>query len=236
MSYPVWRISMDKDVLIEHEDWVARGKSGPGRLALEDQNLQGARVPRAFPCARFVRCDLTEAAFPLLRLDELELIDCRLDRAVLNSTSFDRASIAGTSFTGASLQLADFNSARIANSNFNEANLERAFFVGATIEHTTFTKARLADAVLDDAHLIDCDLRDCDLSRVESVLDLARTSRTRFVRCDLRGANISGRRLDGTVFDHCRMMGMIGKPEIVSAHSVTEPTDMTIQEIEAAWR
>ncbi len=68
------------------------------------------------------------------------------------------------------------------------------------------------------------------------MLDLARTTRTRFERCDLRGAKIDRRRLDGTVFDRCRMAGLTGKPDSQGPYSISEPFGATVDEIEAGWR
>jgi uncharacterized protein YjbI with pentapeptide repeats len=236
MSYPVWRLTMDKDVLRAHEGWLANGKSGPGRLVLEGQNLQGARAPLWFPAARFVGCDLSKAAFPLFTLDEIEIIDCKLDDAVLNRTHFKHSQIERTTFSRADLRLAHLGQSRILECGFRDADLERGFFVGTTLEHVNFSGARLVDAVFDDARLVDCDLRGCDMSRAETVLDLARTSRTHFERCDLRGVRLDGRRFDGTVFERCRMDGMAGRPEIVSPYSVIEPVGLTVRELEATWR
>lgn len=235
MSYPVWRIMMDKDVLLDHEKWLASGRSGPGRLMLEGQNLQGARAPLMFPAARFVRCDLSKATFPLFRLDDIELVECRLDEAVLDSTDFNRASIERTAFDHASLQLAHFDNARIRDCSFTGSDMQRARFLGATFDRVSFGESRLIDAVLDDARFVDCDLRDADLSRREEGGNLARTTRTRFERCDLRGANFTGRRLDGTVFDRCQMDGMIGKPTIEGPYTIVAPLGTTIEAIERGW-
>jgi uncharacterized protein YjbI with pentapeptide repeats len=227
---------MDREALRAHEGWLARGKSGPGRLVLEDQDLQGARAPRMFPAARFVRCDLSKAAFPLYTLHELELVDCELSDAILRQTHLERASISGTTFRRADLRLADLSSATIHDSNFASANLERGFFAGAALAQVSFAGAHMVDAVFDDARLVDCDLRGCDLSRGHRVLDLARTSRARFERCDLRGVKLDGRRLDATVFDHCHMDGMTGKPELAGRCSIVAPVGTTVEAIEAAWR
>jgi uncharacterized protein YjbI with pentapeptide repeats len=235
MAHPVWRRAMDREALRAHEGWLASGRSGPGRLVLEDQDLQGARAPRMFPAARFVRCDLSKAAFPLYTLHELELVDCELTDAILRQTHLERASISGTTFSRADLRLADFSSATIRDSNFAHANLERSFFVGAELAHVNFAGACMVDAVFDDARLVDCDLRGCDLSRGNRVLDLARTRRTRFERCDLRGVKLDGRRLDATVFDHCQMAGMTGKPDVAGRCSIVAPLGTTSEEIEAAW-
>lgn len=236
MSYPVWRLYMDKDVLRAHEGWLASGKSGPGRLVLEDQNLQAARAPLMFPAARFVRCDLSKAAFPLFTFDEIELVDCKLDDATLNSTDFKHALITGTTFSRAALQLTHFDHAQLRDCSFVEADLERGRFVGVALERVSFARARLVDAVFDDARLIDCDLRGCDLSRAEVRGNLALTTRARFERCDLRGVKLDGRRLDGTVFDHCRMDGMTGKPDIEAPYSIVTPVGATVEQIEASWR
>jgi uncharacterized protein YjbI with pentapeptide repeats len=236
MSYPVWRLSLDRAPLQAHRAWFDRGKSGPGRLVLEDQNLQGAKAPLNFPGARFVRCDLSGASLPLFKLDELELVDCKLDDANLARTHFPGASIEGTTFRRADLRLAHFHHARIRDSDLGETKLDRGLFIGAVLERVSFAGAHLVDTVFDDARLIDCDLRGCDLSRVDPVLDLARTTRARFERCDLRGAKLDGRRIDGTVFDHCRMDGMTGKPEIQGPYTITAPEGSTVEDIESAWR
>jgi len=236
MSYPVWRVYMDQDVLRAHADWLDHGKTGPGRLVLEDQDLRGARAAQSFPAARFVRCDLSKASFPLLGLDELEVVECKLDDALLRQTHLECASITGTTFGSADLRLVHLSHAQIRDSSFVGANLERGFFIGTVLERVNLAGARLVDGVFDDAHLADCDLRGCDLSRDDTFLNLARTIRTRFERCDLRGVKLDGRRLDGTVFDHCRMDGMTGKPDIVGPYTILEPTGATVDEIEAAWR
>ena len=222
-DFPVWRAVMDKAALKAHQAWLASGKAGPGRLVLEDRNLAGAQTAQMFPGARFVRCDLSKASFPIFKLDELELVACKLDDANLQQTHLERAIIDSTTFTRANLRVADFSHATIRGGSFAGADLERAFFVGATLEGVDFAGARLVDAVFDDARLIDCNLRGCDLSRADRALDLARTTRTRFERCDLRETRFDGRRLDGAVFDGCQMSGIHGTPEIRGPYAIESP-------------
>ena len=68
------------------------------------------------------------------------------------------------------------------------------------------------------------------LGRKDSTLDLARCRGARFERCDFRGANLDGLRLDNTTFDQCLFFDITGKPKLEGPVTLIDPDGSEIRE------
>ena len=87
----------------------------------------------------------------------------------------------------------------------------------------SFVAATLIDSQFDDATFSDCDFSRADFSRIKLGMDAARCPGTRFVRCDFRGANLDGLRLNHTTFDHCWFGSVRGKPDLEGPCTLIAP-------------
>lgn len=152
------------------------------------------------------------------------LSHCTSTRFVANHSQLSRARIDATSLAGAQMMLTYFEQALIADSDFSRAELDRANFTDAQVRGTKFVGARLRDTRLDQAHVEDCDVQGADFTYEERALKkLGRFVGTHFVNCDFRGASFTGRRLENTVFERCKLGGIVGKPAIEGPYRVVRP-------------
>lgn len=206
--------------LKSHWRWWDSGKRGEGRIVMADENLQGAQV-RGLEGARFERCDFSGSTISLL--DEAELVDCVFDEANLSQSSWNLSRIQGCRFHGAWLGLANFDGATVDRGDWLGAYLERSDWRGAVITGSTFRASTLTDSSFDGARFVDCNFQYANLSRKALVFDLARCPKAYFERCDFRGANLDGLRLNETTFDHCKFFDTTGKPDIEGPCTLIAP-------------
>jgi uncharacterized protein YjbI with pentapeptide repeats len=215
---------LSRQVAAAHSAWVARGRTGDGRLVVSRAKLTGAPASGStIPAARFESCKMTQANFSMSRMPESELIDCLCDE-----TSFARSDLDGSLFErcammSADLRLARLRGVRIVQGDWGLSRLDRAALENAQVEDVDLQGAMIWDATLDRTLFVDCDLRGADLSRREPRLQLCSTTETWFIRCDLRGARLEGRRLAGTVFDRCKLAGVQGKPVVERPITILSP-------------
>jgi len=228
--------SLDGDVRKRHAQWLGRDKKGTGRLSALARDLSGQRARGSIiPGARFDRSTLDRVDLSYANVSDAELIDCsalaiNLARAELERTVFERVRMAG-----ADLRLAVMLAARLGDCDLSAAWLDRARLNGVVAEGVSFTGALVFDATLNQARFVDCDFQGADLSRVDMFLELCTTFGTRFERCDFRGANFTGRRLKDTVFERCKLAGVVGKPAIEGPFTVTA-CDLSQAEVDGLWK
>jgi uncharacterized protein YjbI with pentapeptide repeats len=177
VSEPTWNLSMNKAAGRAHAAWLARGRTGDGRLVIEDENLQGAEAPFDLRGARFVRCDLGGCRFEQMTLHDLELVDCVVHAGVLHTSSFNNARFERTSFRGADLRMTRAPGLRMAGGDLAAARLDNAIWAKAELRGVDLRGARLVDTVFDDTVFVDCDLRDVDLRREDLALELGHAAR-----------------------------------------------------------
>src|SRR6185503_16960276 len=111
----------------------------------------------------------------------------------------------------------------IVGSDFSQSHFGRSSWNGSRVRGVSFRSASVDNARLDEAELVECDFGGAQLNDTEPFMELCTTRRTRFERCDLRGTSWQGRLLEGTVFDHCRMHGILGKPTLGGPITVVAP-------------
>jgi len=195
----------------DHVQWLARGKSGAGRMVLEHQKLAGKRFasPR-FKAARLVDCDLTGAVFGLTIFDEAELVRDVFARADLETSTFRAAKIEGGSFAGARLASTNWTGAHLSGVDVSNAELHKSVWQDAALIDVRLDGAALVNAILDRAAFERCSFR-AALFASPAELPEPTSKGARFVDCDLRDVDWSGRRLDGTTFVRCKLSGARGK-------------------------
>lgn len=164
-----------------------------------------------------------EGREPPLRADDLRFSELDLDELLLEGVSMARANLTGVTARRATLTGANLTSAQLTQCDLrgitltqatlhgsvlercdlDQADLEGSILVGMKATLCRFREARLIDAWLDGAVFEDCDLRGATL-QVTRAARIPGTPGLRFVRCDLRHANLSGRD-PGAVFSDCAL-------------------------------
>jgi uncharacterized protein YjbI with pentapeptide repeats len=229
-----------------HEAWYERGRAGPGRMVLSDENLQGARVV-SLAGVQFTRCDLSGAALGRSFMGDAELIECNFFDAPMNYSMWDRARLERCSFVEAGLGGADFTAATAEGCTWQRTYLERSLWVGASVNASSFDDAVADNVVFDDATLTGCTFRRTLMRRtVQSPAGNVGTCfGTRFTDCDFRGADVTRLRLANTTFTRCKFHGLLGKP-VLEGPVIIEGSDFspdadgsdlrTREEVLAQWQ
>ncbi len=231
-----WRLEADRERLRKHRRWAEGGRQGAGRLELDGTNLDKAPFSGVYlVAARLVRCDMAHADLSLASLDEVELEDCRAEEVIFAQAHMKSARIRGGRFVRADCRLTRFDGAQISAGDWSEGRFDRAHFEGSVWTDVVLARAPFWDATMTEGHLIGCDLRAADLSQRDPKMDLARTKNTVFERCDLRGVNWAGRKLDGTRFIDCQLAESIGRPVLEGAISVVGG-DVSQADLLARWK
>jgi uncharacterized protein YjbI with pentapeptide repeats len=216
-----WRDHVNRQILREHLKWAH--SQGGTRLDLQDCNLDGmlARGTQLYT-ARFQRCTFVQANLSYSELSDMELEDCVLDRACFVSSDMNRSRLYRCRFVEADLRITRLKMTDIVGSDFSGALLDRADFTSAILKETSFRGAFFYDATLDDAYVGYCDWRDADLG-FQYMAHLCTAKNTWFFRCDFRGTNLAGRRLQDARFTECRFYGVRGQPVIAGSCTIGRP-------------
>jgi uncharacterized protein YjbI with pentapeptide repeats len=163
-------------------------------------------------------------------LDELDLDGLQLARMALRQAEVTRVSAQGARldwidavganivqcrFETASMAMAILDDVMLEDCDLSRINLQRASLRGANMVRCRAGGSVLADTRLNHAVFTDCDLRGADFSvrRAASILTVVGA---RFVRCDLRETNWSGRCLNDVSFIDCKFYGAHGAPQLES--------------------
>jgi uncharacterized protein YjbI with pentapeptide repeats len=187
---------IDKLAIQNHARWLARRRTGLGRLDVVTTDARG----RDLSGANLSSCHLEGAWFhkatvEVARFDAAELVDVDFTQASLATTSFARAAIAGCVFDQARLHSTSWRAARLTGTRLRDA--------------------LLVDARLDGATLTGCDLRGASLRG-------ASAGGAVFERCDLRGVVLTGADLTGATFRACKIAGARGKPATTEGWTVID--------------
>lgn len=197
----------------EHVAWLARGRTGTGRVDLTRPDFQSADLHGLrFGGARFTEPRLAGASLAGTDLADTEITRGDLQRVVLSYAGAKGAHWSDIDATSASGDLATFAGAELTRCDFTAASLRRVSWAGAKLTTCTFDRADLTDATWDGARLTKCSLRNAILTRVDGREHDPRGSAQKavFLECDLRGANFTGVRLAGTKFERCRIGDIAG--------------------------
>jgi uncharacterized protein YjbI with pentapeptide repeats len=217
--------AMTPSTLLAHSRWVSRGRAGEGRLVVEHADLAGRNM--GSPCidfARLVDCDFTGAVFGGLAVfDDAELERVTLVRAHLDAASFVRATIREGDWSEATLSRTNFKGATLAGTDLTRADLSRSVWADAKVVGVRFGAAVLANANLDGAVFEGCDLREAKLAPT-SPLPASTCRGARFVDCDLRASDWTGRDTTGATFVGCDLADARGLDVAAAAReALAEP-------------
>lgn len=187
---------LDELALRNHAAWLARGRSGLGRLELVTSDACGRTLEGA-------------------NLSASHLEGVLFARAELEVARFDGATLIDVDFAHASLAHASFAEASLRGCAFDHARLQTTRWRAATLDACRLRDGLLVDAQLERATLVGCDLRGTSLRgalAAGAVLD----------GCDLRGAVLTGADLAGATLRHCRIAGARGAPSSTDGWTVID--------------
>jgi hypothetical protein len=125
---------LNRTKLLDHEAWLDRGRTGPGRLEATDTNTYSLSFAlRRLDAARFVRVKLG-FELTLASLVEAELVECegegaRFDHSVLTKARFERCRLAGARFFGTNLGDATFVGCDVRDISLHHTDLTGTRFV-----------------------------------------------------------------------------------------------------------
>ncbi len=217
------RGTLDKASLAAHQQWLARGQQGEGRLDVVTVVATGSRLDGAdLSHSRLEGVLMTRADLRFATLDQAELVDVDLGEATLASASLIGTKLRSCKLDGASLGLAKLDRAEIEGSSFQSAGLERTQWIDAVVSDTNLRGARFGNTRFDAARFTGCDLRDASFA-LTGELPIATSHGTTFERCDFRGADFARRDLSGVTFVACRFAGAHGTPSATTGWIVTQP-------------
>jgi uncharacterized protein YjbI with pentapeptide repeats len=220
---PPPKVYFTKENLDAHKAWLARGKTGGGRLVLEDTSVGGLPLGNLnVQSARLVKVSFRGSRVDFAHFEDAELVECSAIDTNFAHTIFDRAKLERCIFDRAGLVLTDFHDARVTGGSFVDATMDRSTWLRMIVADCDLHDARFGDCVLDGTRFEGCNLRDANLAR-KSTLPMCTTTNTTFVRCDLRGAKLAGRRFDRTSFIDCQLDGLDGKPDLVGPVTIQGP-------------
>lgn len=120
MSEAAEATAIPKESLEAHAAWLARGRTGEGRLQLRDQTLSGSLEGEDLRHAEFEGCDLGGLRLVRARLDGARLRRCRLLRA-------------------------DLRHASLADARLEDCDLRRAMMAGTVLSKTGFLRCAFGD-------------------------------------------------------------------------------------------
>ena len=235
----MWQTHLSWDAQRAHYQWDVTGRLGPGRLVLHNVDLRGASLEGGYlHRVALSGCNLTHANLAGSGLEDARLEGCQLDGARLNMGDWDRAVVVGCSLLGANLDLTHLDGAWVEGGVWREASMVRVTLDHARLSNVDLSGARLMDARVAGCVMEGCILAGVDFSRSQPLpkgSGRAVAHGARFVRCDLRGANVDGLMLGGASFVDCQLDDLLGTP-LLDGPVHLEPLDAPAVALARAWR
>lgn len=120
MSAASTPLAVPADALAAHADWLARGRSGDGRLVVRDATLEGS-------------------------LAGADLRSCELERVDARGLSLVGTKLDGAKLSAVKLERADLRHASLDDTRFADCDLRRTMIAGASIARTGFLRCAFGD-------------------------------------------------------------------------------------------
>jgi uncharacterized protein YjbI with pentapeptide repeats len=187
---------LDELALHRHALWVARRRTGPGRIDV-------------------VTCDARERDLRGANLTASRLEGVWFHRADLERARFDAAELVDVDFTRASLAMSSLAGAELRGCAFDQARLHTTWWRGARVTATRLRDALIVEARLDGAVFTGCDLRGGSLRGTRAIGAV-------FEGCDLRSAVLTGADLTGATLRACKVAGARGRPAATEGWTVID--------------
>ena len=155
--------------------------------------------------------DLHRLEIPRVRLVGAKLVDVRMSGAILDAADLGAAHLVRCQLDACALASAVFDRITLDGCDLARSAFSRSSWQGAAARTCSFAGADLVDTRLDLATFSDCSFRGANLATRGRG---AAMRGSRFVRCDLRETDWSGRDLSGVTFIACAFYGAHGAPTI----------------------
>jgi uncharacterized protein YjbI with pentapeptide repeats len=219
--------NLDRDAMMAHEAWLARGRTGDGRLILKHQDIVDTNMPHVegalFEGVKFSGVRAFANSFA-----KSEILDVTFERSNLQTSNLKEAKVETSTFVGCNINLVHFDGATINKSKFSQCELARTRWLKAVVTASSFDDVMFHDAKLDGIKMSACDLRG-NYFGASNNAQMATTVNARFEDCDFRGTGWRGRDLSGATFIRCKFAGSRGVPRAHSGLSLRD-CDVTLAE------
>ena len=232
---------------IAHRKWIGRKRVGDGQLVFRGENWSGFSLStRLWSWAviedtKFERMEMSYGEFVETEMRRAKFLKCNVQMSKFERVTFEHCDLSGSQ-----LSLTRLIAVVALQGDWTRLIGGRSRWQGR-FEAVDFQESQLRDSVFDESTFERCDLRTVDLRRQDPTLTaLGYARNTRFVDCDLRGMEIEGWRLNGVVFERCRMHGMVGTPVVegdvtIEACDFSEggeagPDELASVRLLASWR
>jgi uncharacterized protein YjbI with pentapeptide repeats len=223
-EYSIWSYRIGRDAIRKHQAWVEGGKIGPGRIVLSNDNLAETQLKTVLLNALFSNCSFESSVIVFSIFDECEFTDCSFDRSQMPSLRFRRAKIEDCSFREVRCPELDLRGAEILRCSFQGSHCEGIWFADQTsCVDTVFDRSDLQRMLAIDVDFVRCSFRLVVFGGDVSTSGRAKVTGVTFTTCDFRGANLTGLPITSAVFDHCKLGGIIGVPEIKGTVEIIAP-------------
>lgn len=194
------RGSFDRYAQRAHNEWLQRGRTGPGKFDVAGIVAQRELLDASTAIAgKFERVDFWEANFQHAKWMEVDLVRCNLSSTIIASARFQDARILDCSFMRCGGKVVHFERAVIFGTSFEKANLDTVRFEDATVTCSSFAGAWFGNATWDRAHFKYCDFRGASF-RCVAELPSTTMRNALFEHCDFRGVDFTHANLRGATF------------------------------------
>ena len=167
-----------------HRAWLERGRTGAGRLHIEQRRIVRPQLGAwRLTASRWVDCELHQGFAASVRLQEAVFEGCVWFSPNLLMACLDQATLVDTALHEARMATCTARGIKVQGSALRNAQLQKADWAEAVLRKVDFQGAKMCGIGLQRSLIEDCSFQDADLSR--AALDGAR-----FLRCDLRGATL----------------------------------------------
>ena len=212
-----WQVCLKGSVTMAHRRWFERGRTGEGRIVLEEKNLTRATLRgNNLTKARFVRCDWSNSLISSSDFAEAEITECTWNNSLLYSIDFDRASIENCTFTDTYFGITHFIEAKVKGGDWTRCDLNKSTWTDAAVENVCFQRANFGEARFHGSRFINCDLRAANL-------ESATLKGAVFEHCDFRGAYLEDFVFEKVTFINCGFYGCTGIPAFEGEYTFIEP-------------
>ena len=181
-------------------------------------------------------------------VSEVNLSRAFLPNAIISWSRLSKVDLSNAHLKGASLWRTKLSQVSLSGADLSKANLTRADFREVNLAKADLSKANLSKANLSEVNLIGANLSEANLSGAN--LSGANLTKTILNGVDLSGASLRkgtfiSTKIEGTVFDNCRIYGisawdLVGQPASQKDLIITDQSEphknpiITVDDIEVA--
>lgn len=206
---------LDRELYERHTAWLKAGRKGDGRLLVEGEIIRRmSAAAHNLDGARFEDCNMARSDFNNTHVNSAEFRWCDMSESNLHMAWLQKAKLDACQLDASRLTLVRLDGASVSGCTFDEAALARASLVDGKYAQCSFRKAAMVDIKIANSRFRQCSFQEADFSRHAPLSKLGRADGSIFERCDFRGADFTGLRIDDCTFVDCKFGGAKGRPEL----------------------